>query len=64
MMPTATREWHDPKVRINGTKIEGYLDGKLYLEHTLAQPVSGRIGLWSKADSHMYFAGYTVITTN
>ena len=62
--PTATRQWHDLKVRISGTKIEGYLDGKLYLEHTLAQPVSGRIGLWSKADSHMYFADYTVTTTN
>ncbi len=58
--PAATRQWHDLKVRISGTKIEGYLDGKLYLEYTLAQPVSGRIGLWSKADSHMYFADYTV----
>ena len=58
--PTTTREWHDLKVRITGTKIEGYLDGKLYLDDTLAQPVSGRIGLWSKADSHMYFSNYTV----
>jgi hypothetical protein len=62
--PTATRQWHDLKVRINGTKVEGYLDGKLYLEHTLAQPVSGRIGLWSKADSHMYFTDYTVTAAN
>ena len=58
--PTATRQWHDLKVRIGGTKVEGYLDGKLYLEHVLSEPVSGRIGLWSKADSHMYFANYTV----
>lgn len=58
--PTATRRWHDLKVRISGTKIEGYLDGKQYLEQTLAQPVSGRVGLWSKADSHMYFADFTV----
>lgn len=58
--PTATRQWHDLKVRITGTKVEGYLDGKLYLEHTLAQPVSGRVGLWSKADSHVQFADYTV----
>ena len=56
--PTATRQWHELKVRIAGTKIEGYLDGKLYLEHTLPEPVSGRIGLWSKADSHMYFADF------
>src|SRR6266568_2391707 len=58
--PTASRQWHDLKVRISGTKVEGYLDGKPYLEHTLAQPVSGRIGLWSKADSHMFFEDYTV----
>src|SRR5712671_1083638 len=58
--PTATRQWHDLKVRVSGTKVEGYLDGKLYLEHTLPEPVSGRIGLWSKADSHMYFSDYTV----
>ena len=51
-----TKQWHELKVRISGTKVKGYLDGKLYLEDTLAQPVSGRIGLWSKADSHMYFA--------
>ena len=56
--PTATRQWHDLKVRIAGAKVEGYLDGKLYLEHTLPEPVSGRIGLWSKADSHMYFADF------
>lgn len=62
--PTATHQWHDLKVRITGTKVEGYLDGKLYLEHTLAQPVSGRIGLWSKADSHMYFSDYTVTAAN
>jgi hypothetical protein len=61
--PTATHQWHDLKVRITGTKVEGYLDGKLYLQHMLAEPVSGRIGLWSKADSHMYFTDYT-ITTN
>ena len=58
--PTATRQWHDLKVRIAGTKVEGYLDGKLYLEHQLSQPVSGRVGLWSKADSRMYFSDLTV----
>jgi hypothetical protein len=62
--PTATHQWHDLKVRINDTKVEGYLDGKLYLQHTLTEPVSGRIGLWSKADSHMYFSDYTVTTKN
>jgi hypothetical protein len=58
--PTPSRQWHDLKVRIAGAKVEGYLNNKLYLEHTLPQPVSGRIGVWSKADSHMYFDDYTV----
>jgi hypothetical protein len=58
--PTATRQWHDLKVRIDGSKVEALLDGKRYLEHVLPEPVSGRIGLWSKADSHMYFDDYTV----
>ena len=62
--PTATRQWHDLKVRIAGTKVDGYLDGKLYLEHELSDPVAGRIGLWSKADSHMYFDNYTVTPTD
>jgi len=62
--PTASHQWHDLKVRITGTKVEGYLDGKLYLQHTLAEPVSGRIGLWSKADSHMFFSDYTVMGAN
>lgn len=62
--PTPSRVWHDLKVRIAGTKVEGYLDGKLYLEHTLAEPVSGRIGLWSKADSYVYFDGYTATPSN
>jgi hypothetical protein len=58
--PTPTRTWHDLKVRIAGNKVEGYLNGKLYLEHDLSAPVSGRIGLWSKADSYVYFDDYAV----
>jgi hypothetical protein len=57
--PTPTRQWHDLKVRIAGTKVAAYLDGKLYLEHVLSEPVAGRIGLWSKADSHVYFDDFT-----
>jgi hypothetical protein len=53
--PTPSHQWHDLKVRIDGDKVEGWLDGKLYLQHTLPAPVSGRVGLWSKADSYMHF---------
>ncbi len=58
--PTATQQWHTLKVRIAGKKIEGYLDEKLLLEHELAEPSSGRIGVWSKADSVVYMSDYTV----
>jgi hypothetical protein len=60
--PTPTRTWHDLKVRIAGKKVEGYLNGKLTLEQEWTAPISGRIGLWSKADSHVYFDDYTVTT--
>jgi hypothetical protein len=53
--PAASRQWHDLKIRIAGNKVEGFLDGKFYLQHTLPEPVSGKIGLWSKADSYMHF---------
>ena len=39
--PTSTREWHDLKVQIAGPKVTAYLDGKLYLEHALPEPISG-----------------------
>src|SRR3954447_4137253 len=57
--PTASHQWHDLKIRISGNMVEGYLDGKLYLEHTLPEALSGRIGLWSKADSYMHFDEFT-----
>ena len=59
-MPLAMKQWHSMKVVIQGTKLEGYLNGKLLLEYTLAEPVSGKVGLWSKTDSVSYFDEYTV----
>jgi hypothetical protein len=58
--PTATQQWHELRVSVNGTEVTGYLDGKKYLTHTLSEPVSGRIGLWSKADSYVLFDGFEV----
>jgi hypothetical protein len=58
--PTPSGQWQELKVRITGAKVEGYLNGKLYLEDTLPAPVSGKIGVWSKADSVVYFDDYRV----
>lgn len=53
--PTPSGQWHELKLTVSGKRAEGYLDGNLYLTHHLDQPVSGRVGLWSKADSVVYF---------
>jgi hypothetical protein len=61
--PTPTQTWHDLKVEIKGKTVTGYLDGKHYLTHELPEPVNGRIGLWSKADSVVYFDDYLVVSS-
>jgi len=58
--PTATKQWHTLKVQITGKKVEGYLDDKLLLEHELPDTISGRVGVWSKADSVVYMDDYVV----
>lgn len=58
--PTPSKQWHDLRLVVQGKNVKGYLDGKLYLEHTLTEPVSGRVGVWSKADSVVYFDDYRV----
>ena len=58
--PTPTRQWHDLKVRIAGPRSRAISTASSTSNTRCRQPVSGRIGLWSKADSHMYFDDYTV----
>jgi len=59
---TPTKTWHELKVLIKGNNLDASLNGKHYLSHQLAQPVSGKIGVWSKADSHMYIDDYRVVS--
>ena len=59
-MPLPLKQWESMRVVIKGTKLEGYLNGKLLLEYTLAEPVSGKVGVWSKTDSVSYFDEFTV----
>ena len=48
------------KVAVHGSKLEGFVNGKLMLEYTLPEPVSGKVGLWSKTDSVSLFDDFTV----
>ncbi|MBV8516142.1 MAG: hypothetical protein JO197_01950 [Acidobacteria bacterium] len=52
--------WHRMKIAVDGTSLKGYLDDKLLLEYTLAEPVSGKVGTWSKTDSVSQFADYVL----
>jgi hypothetical protein len=36
------------------------MDDKLLLEHELPDTISGRVGVWSKADSVVYMDDYVV----
>jgi hypothetical protein len=53
-------EWHRMKIAVDGTQLRGYLDDELLLEYTLAEPVSGKVGVWSKTDSVSQFDDYAV----
>jgi hypothetical protein len=53
-------EWHAMKIAVHGTQLEGYLDGEKLLDYTLAVPVSGKVGVWSKTDSISEFDEYSV----
>lgn len=58
--PTPSGQWLVLRLKLSGTKVEGYIGDKLYLEHTLDKPVSGRVGVWSKADSYVYVDDFRV----
>ena len=59
-IPLELGTWHEIRIVVHGTALEGWLDGKHLLDYTLKAPVSGKIGLWSKTDSMSEFTDFTV----
>jgi hypothetical protein len=59
-VPLTMNQWNSLKIRISGTSLQAYLNDKLLLEYTLAEAVSGKVGVWSKTDSVSYFDDFTV----
>jgi hypothetical protein len=55
--PTATRQRHDLQSLHRGQQGRG-LSRRQALSAALPEPVSGKIGLWSKADSYMHFDAF------
>ncbi len=52
--------WHKLKVIIKGNNVKGYLNDKLYIDYNHKEKISGKIGLWSKADSYVFFDDITI----
>jgi hypothetical protein len=49
--PPALGQWHTLRVVAVGDLVQAYLNGKLLLNHRDSRFRSGRVGLWTKADS-------------
>jgi hypothetical protein len=47
----ALGQWHTIRVVAVGDHMQGWLNGKLLLDHRNARFRAGRVGLWTKADS-------------
>lgn len=56
---TPSNQWHTLKVVINGKNIEGYLNNRKFIDNVWKENIDGKIGLWSKADSYVYFDNFT-----
>jgi hypothetical protein len=59
-VPTPSKTWHALSVELRGTKVVATVDGQKRFEKTLDHAPSGKIGLWSKADSQVLFDDFTV----
>jgi hypothetical protein len=59
-VPLAKNQWHTLQISVHGTNLQASLNGQHLLDFTLAEPVSGRVGVWSKTDSVSYFDEFTV----
>ena len=56
----ALGQWHAIRVVAVGDRVQAWLDGKPYLDHRDARFKSGRVGLWTKADSVTAFDDLTI----
>jgi hypothetical protein len=56
----APGQWHAVRVVAVGDQLQAWLDGKLLIDHRDARFKSGRVGLWTKADSITAFTDLTV----
>lgn len=59
---TPTRQWHTFAVTLQSGELVVELDGKEQLRRAFKEPIAGRVGLWSKADSKVLFREFMLET--
>jgi hypothetical protein len=59
-LPLAKNQWHTLQIFVHGTNLQASVNGKHVFDYTLSEPVSGKIGVWSKTDSVSFFDDFTV----
>jgi hypothetical protein len=57
---TPSKQWHTFAVRLEAGQAVVELDGKEHLRREFTEPLAGRVGLWSKADSKVLFSELTI----
>jgi len=45
VIPLTMKQWHTLQISIHGTNLQASLNGKHLLDYTLAEPVSGKVGV-------------------
>jgi hypothetical protein len=58
--PPALGQWHTMRLVALGDHMQAWLDGTLSLDHRDSRFKSGRVGLWTKADSITAFDDLTI----
>jgi hypothetical protein len=56
----ALGQWHTVRVVVVGDHMQAWLNGRLHLDHHDSRGKTGRVGLWTKADSITAFDDLTI----
>ncbi|MCP4133146.1 MAG: hypothetical protein GY754_19420 [bacterium] len=59
---TGSDTWHTLRLETNGRVLFVSLDFNQYLEYRFDEPISGKIGLWSKSDSYILFDNFVLLS--
>jgi len=57
-IPIELGKWYSLKVIIKDNNAEGYLNNKKYITYEDKEKIKGKIGLWSKSDSYVFFDNF------